>query len=304
MPLVGLGTWQSKPGEVGKAVEAALNAGYTHIDCAWVYGNQPEIGDTLQRLFSTTHKREDVFITSKVWNTFHSAKACEGHVIDILNQLKLEYIDLMLIHWPSGYEEGSEPFPKRPDSDKMRYSDEDYLTTWKVLENFVKDGKIRSIGVSNFNHKQIERIIANCAVLPAVLQVELHPYFQQKKLRSFCKEKGIVVTAYSSLGNPGSSFFRKSGDPNILTEPCVTKIAEAHKKTPAQIALRWAVQQDIVVIPKSTSEARIKENSELFDFELTDAEMKEIDTLDRGWRIVDLTARDSDHPHFPFLEDY
>uniref|UniRef100_A0A183G493 Aldo_ket_red domain-containing protein n=1 Tax=Heligmosomoides polygyrus TaxID=6339 RepID=A0A183G493_HELPZ len=113
-----------------------------------------------------------------------------------LNQLKLEYIDLMLIHWPSGYEEGSEPFPKRPDSDKMRYSDEDYLTTWKVLENFVKDGKIRSIGVSNFNHKQIERIIANCAVLPAVLQVELHPYFQQKKLRSFCKEKGIVVTAY------------------------------------------------------------------------------------------------------------
>ncbi|PIO68901.1 oxidoreductase, aldo/keto reductase family protein [Teladorsagia circumcincta] len=181
----------------------------------------------------------------------------------------------MLIHWPHGYEEGGEPFPKRPDSDKMKYSDVDYLTTWKVLEDFVKEGK-----------------------------VELHPYFQQKKLREFCKEKHIAVTAYSSLSNPGSAFFRKAGDPNLLTEPVIKKIASAHNKTPAQVALRWAVQLDVLVIPKSTSEARIKENAALFDFKLTDAEMKEIEGLDRGWRIVNLTARDGDHLHFPFLEEF
>ncbi|KJH41801.1 oxidoreductase, aldo/keto reductase family protein [Dictyocaulus viviparus] len=304
MPLLGLGTWQSKPGEVEKAVEVALNVGYVHIDCAWVYGNQVEIGKVLKKFFSSTHKREDVFITSKVWNTFHSAPACKKHVIEILDQLQLSYIDLMLIHWPVGYEEGGEPFPKRPDSDKMKYSNEDYLNTWKVLEDFVRDGKIRTIGLSNFNHSQIERVIANSTIKPAVLQVELHPYFQQTKLRAFCKEKGIAVTAYSSLGNPGSAFFRKPGDPNILTEPIVKKIAAQHGKTPAQVVLRWAVQQDIIVIPKSTSEARIKENAALFNFQLTDVEMKEINSLERGWRIVDITARDHDHPHFPFLEEY
>uniref|UniRef100_W6NG80 Aldo keto reductase domain containing protein n=1 Tax=Haemonchus contortus TaxID=6289 RepID=W6NG80_HAECO len=304
MPMVGLGTWQSQPGEVGKAVEVALNAGYNLIDCAWIYGNQAEIGETLKKLFSTTHKRENIFITSKVWNTFHLASACKEHVKEILNQLQLDYIDLMLIHWPHGYEEGGEPFPKREDCEKMKYSDVDYLTTWKVLEDFVKEGKIRSIGVSNFNHKQIERIIASGTVKPAVLQVELHPYFQQKKLREFCKEHGIAVTAYSSLSNPGSAFFRKDGDPNLLTEPVIKKIASAHNKTPAQIALRWAVQLNVLVIPKSTSEARIKENAALFDFKLTDEEMKEIDGLDRGWRIVNLTARDGDHPHFPFLEEF
>ncbi|KAK6746294.1 hypothetical protein RB195_012418 [Necator americanus] len=206
MPIVGLGTWQSKPGEVGKALETALTAGYRHIDCAWAYGNQVEIGETLTKMFSSSLKREDVFITSKVWNTFHSTDACKKHVLNILDQLRLDYIDLMLIHWPMGYEEGGEPFPKRQDSDKMKYSDVDYLTTWKVLEDFVNEGKIRSIGISNFNHKQIERVISNSTIKPAVLQVELHPYFQQKKLRNFCKENGIAVTAYRAIDMP---FLRK-----------------------------------------------------------------------------------------------
>ncbi|KAL6725679.1 hypothetical protein Aduo_007715 [Ancylostoma duodenale] len=304
MPLVGLGTWQSKPGEVGKAVEAALKAGYTHIDCAWVYGNQVEIGEVFKKLFSSTHKREDIFITSKVWNTFHSAAGCKKNVEEILTQLQLKYIDLMLIHWPGGYEEGPDPFPKRPGSEKFKYSNEDYVTTWKVLEGFVREGKIRSIGISNFNHKQIDRVIAISTIKPAVNQIECHPYLQQKKLRAYCKEKGVAVTAYSPLGNPGSAFFRKAGDPNVLTDPVIKKIASTHGKTPAQIALRWATQQDIIVIPKSTSDARIKENAAIFDFKLTDAEMKEIEGIDRGWRLVDLTSTESDHPHFPFLEEY
>uniref|UniRef100_A0A158PAV0 Aldo_ket_red domain-containing protein n=1 Tax=Angiostrongylus cantonensis TaxID=6313 RepID=A0A158PAV0_ANGCA len=310
MPLLGLGTRRSNPGEdsrrisinkilfqMGKAVAVAVNAGYTHIDCAWLYNNQVEIGESLRNLFSSGHKvitliviiiiiimivvRENIFITSKVWNTFHSAPACKKHVVEILDQLQLEYIDLMLIHWPVAYKEGGDPFPKvciystsstydtndhiswlekqififeihclpnsqsphqfleiplislkfsRPGSDKLNHSSVDYVTTWKVLEDFVEKGKIQSIGISNFNHKQIERLITNGTIKPAVLQIELHPYLQQKKLREFCKENGIAVTAYSSLGNPGSAHFRKPGDPDILNDPIVTKIAAAHGK--------------------------------------------------------------------------
>ncbi|VDL64537.1 unnamed protein product [Nippostrongylus brasiliensis] len=283
MPVLGLGTWQSKPGEVGKAIEIALNAGYSHIDCAYAYGNQEEIVS----LFDFSEKMY-VFITSKVWNTFHSTPSCK-HVTDILKQLKLDYIDLMLIHWPTGYEEGGELFPKRPNSDRMKYSD-----------GKVGSSVIRSIGIANFNHKQIERLIANSTIKPAVLQVEIHPYLQQKKLRAFCKQHDIAVTAYGSLANPGSAYYRKPGDPDVLTDTTIKNIASAHKKTPAQIALRWAVQQNILVIPKSTSEVRIKENAALFDFELTEEEMKQIETLDRGWRLVNPTARDGDHPLFPF----
>ncbi|VDM63967.1 unnamed protein product, partial [Angiostrongylus costaricensis] len=156
---------------VGKAVEVAINAGYKHIDCAWIYGNQVEIGETLKQLFSAGHERENIFITSKVWNTFHSAPACKKHVVEILDQLQLKCIDLMLIHWPFGFEEGGDPFPKIPGTDNTKPSSEDYVTTWKVLEDFVKEGKIRSIGISNFNHKQIERLIANSTIKPSVLQV-------------------------------------------------------------------------------------------------------------------------------------
>ncbi|EYC03876.1 hypothetical protein Y032_0091g2473 [Ancylostoma ceylanicum] len=188
-------------------------------------------------------------------------------------------------------------------SDKTAYSDEDYLTTWKSLEECVKEGKIRSIGLANFNHKQIERLLANCTIKPALLQVECHPYFQQKKLRAFCNERGIVVNAYSSLANPGSAYFRKEDDPNVLTDPVMKKIAEAHKKSTAQVALRWAVQQNIIVIPKSTREQIIRENADLFDFQLIDGEMKAIDGMDRGWRILHLDS-DADHPLYPFSEEY
>ncbi|PAV73134.1 hypothetical protein WR25_07300 [Diploscapter pachys] len=327
MPVVGLGTWQSKPGEVSKAVEAALLNGYKHIDCAHIYDNQKEIGQTLHKLFSEGKvKREDIFITSKVWNTFHSYEKAKSNIDTILSDLQLQYIDLLLIHWPTGFEEGGELLPKRTDgSNKMRYSDVDYLDTWKALEEAVEAKKVRSIGVSNFNHKQIERVLEKAKIKPAVNQVELHPYFQQKKLRDFCQQHNIAVTAYrqsnlesafalvismkisssfSSLGNPGSAFFRKEGDPNVITDPVIKKIADAHGKSTAQVALRWAIQLGIIVIPKSVSEERIKQNADLFDFNLTDAEMKEIGGLDQGWRIVSLKERDGDHAHYPFHEEY
>ncbi|CAI5441680.1 unnamed protein product [Caenorhabditis angaria] len=304
MPIFGLGTWQSKPGEVAAAVRIALEAGYRHIDCAFAYQNQKEIGEVLTKIFAEGKiKREEVFITSKVWNTFHSFEQAKLNIQTIINDLELQYIDLLLIHWPQGYEEGGEIFPLT-ESGKMRYSNEDYLDTWKALEEAQKAGKVRSIGISNFNHKQIERLWNSANIKPSVLQVELHPFFQQQKLRDFCKAKNIAVTAYSPLGNPGSAFFRKSGDPDVLTNEVIGGIAKTHGKTAAQVTLRWFIEHGIIVIPKSISENRIKENFNIFDFQLTPAEVSQIDGLNKNWRLVDPTPRDGDHPHFPFLEEF
>jgi diketogulonate reductase-like aldo/keto reductase len=303
MPVVGLGTWLSKPGEVGNAVKIALENGYRHIDCAQAYMNQDEIGQVFADAFAHGVKREDVFITSKVWNTFHSYEKAKEAIDLILQQLKLTYLDLCLIHWPMGFEEGGEIFPRTEDGKHMRYSEIDYLETWKAMEEAVQAGKIRSIGLSNFNSQQIQRVIDHATILPAVLQVEVHPYFQQPKLVNFCKEKGIVVTAYAPLGNMATPF-RQEGQANLLEDPVILEIAKKHNKSAAQVAIRWSTQRGLVVIPKSVSEHRIKENLNVFDFELTNDEMAKIAAIDRNWRILDLTPRDGDHIHFPFLIEF
>ncbi|CAD6200164.1 unnamed protein product [Caenorhabditis auriculariae] len=305
MPLLGLGTWQSEPGEVGKAVKTALELGYRHIDCAYAYLNQKEIGDVLQKVFAEGKiKREDVFITSKVWNTFHSYEKAKENIATILSELQLDYIDLILIHWPMGYAEGAEIFPKTEDGKKMRYSDVDYLETWKAAEEAKKSGKVRSIGISNFNHLQIDRLLDNSTIKPSVLQIELSPYLTQKKIRDYCDSKNIFITAYSPFGNPGSSMFRKSGDPCVLNDETIKKIAEKHGKTNAQIVLRWITQHNIIAIPKSTSAERLSQNFNVFDVELSNEEMNAIDGLNKNWRLVDIKERDGDHPHFPFNEEY
>jgi aldehyde reductase len=298
MPLVGLGTWLSKPGEVANAVRIALKNGYRHIDCAQAYENQKEIGEVLHEVFTKGEiKREDVFITSKVWNTFHSHQRALDAVDTILEELRIPYLDLCLIHWPMGYKEGGELFPKK--GDKMEYSDVDYLDTWKALEEKVKEQKIRSIGLSNFGIEQIKRVIANGSIRPAVLQVELHPYFQQKDLQKFCASENIVLTAYSPLANPAMPF-HKEGDPNVLHDPIISRIAKNHNKTNAQVALRGAIQKGIVVIPKSVNEKRILENFNVWDFELTPEELKEYEKIDQNRRFLDPKSRDGDHPHFPW----
>ncbi|KAM3719149.1 Aldo-keto reductase family 1 member [Dirofilaria immitis] len=303
IPYVGLGTWLSQPGQVGNAVKIALNNGYRHIDCAHVYQNQVEVGKALSEAFEKGNvKRDDIFVTSKIWNTFHSYEMAKKSIDMLLNELRLHYLDLCLIHWPQGYEESGELFPKRPDSEKFKYSNIDYLDTWRAMEEYVRLGKIRSIGLSNFNHKQILRVINNCTIKPDVLQVELHPYFQQRKLHNFCQEHGIVMTAYSPLANPAMPF-RKSTDAVLLDDPVILKFAEMHHKSAAQIVLRWGIQRGLVVIPKSVTEKRIIENINIFDFELSAEEMALINGLDRNWRILDL-LRDKDHPFFPFNEEY
>ncbi|TKR79924.1 hypothetical protein L596_014074 [Steinernema carpocapsae] len=301
MPLVGLGTWQALPGEVGEAVKKAIKTGYRHLDCAHIYGNQKEIGEALTDLFqSGVVEREEIFVTTKIWNTFHSYNAATGLVDQMLEDLQLEYLDLCLIHWPMGYQEGGELFPKYGEhGEKMHYSDVDYIETWKAMEDMVAAGKIAAIGISNFSEAQIKRVLAAAKIAPAYLQVEMNVYLQHPELVQFCEAKGIVITAYSPLGaaqNP----LRKEHHPLLLQDPELKKIAEAHKRTVAQVALRFLTQQGIVVIPKSTSEARIKENFNSQDFTLTDEEIKTIRGLDKRLRICDLSHRDAGHPHYPW----
>ncbi|OZC11234.1 oxidoreductase, aldo/keto reductase family protein [Onchocerca flexuosa] len=329
IPSVGLGTWLSQPGQVGNAIKIALGNGYRHIDCAHVYQNQIEVGEALAEVFKKGDvKRADVFVTSKVWNTFHSYEMAKKNIDILLNELRLDYLDLCLIHWPQGYEEGGEFFPKRPDGEKFKYSDADYLDTWRAMEEYVKMKKIRSIGLSNFNHKQILRQIlltfqqefkelysgsiikslkdkfnySSVMRMPKLVKVELHPYFQQRKLHDFCQEHGIVVTAYSPLANPAMPF-RKATDAILLDDPVILKLAKVHRKSAAQVVLRWGIQRGFVVIPKSVTEKRIIENINIFDFKLNSEEMALIKGMDKNWRILDL-SRDKDHPFYPFNEEY
>uniref|UniRef100_A0A914E4K2 NADP-dependent oxidoreductase domain-containing protein n=1 Tax=Acrobeloides nanus TaxID=290746 RepID=A0A914E4K2_9BILA len=278
IPVAGLGTWQSPEGVIGKVVKTALDTGYRHLDCAQGYGNEAEIGDALEEYYKTSSlKREDIFITSKVWNTCHSYERCCQSVEDILHRFKTNYIDLVLIHWPHGFQEGGELFPRV--GDQIQYSDVDYLETWKALEKKVEEGKIRSIGLSNFNIAQIQRVIDNGKIKPVALEVEAHLYFQQKELRKFCQENNIVFIAYSPLGSPGSTgFWRQAhSEVNVLKDPIVLNLSKKYQKSPAQIILRWELQNNILIIPKSTNEARLQENFDLFDFNISGDDMKQLD---------------------------
>jgi aldehyde reductase len=298
IPVFGLGTWLSKPGEVAQAVKDALDIGYRHLDCAHVYGNQEEIGNALQEVFASGKvKREDVFITSKIWNTHHSRGKVSEAADIILNQLRLDYVDLLLIHWPHGMEEGGDLFPKNADG-TMRYSGVDHLETWLGMEDVARTGKARSIGLSNHNSRQVKRIVENGSIKPAVLQVEGHPYFPQKKLKDFCAQYDIPLTLYSPLTNPGS-IFRQDGQPCVLDESVIKEIAAKHGKTPAQVVLRWTIQYGVIVIPKSIKRHRLEENFNIWDFSLSDGDMEKIAGLENGYRFVKL-ERDRLAKDFPF----
>ncbi|CAH1105232.1 unnamed protein product [Psylliodes chrysocephalus] len=292
-PAFGLGTWKSQPGEVAQAVKDAIDIGYRQIDCAWIYGNEKEVGEALKAKFSDgTVKREDLYITSKLWNTFHRPDLVSKALKETLNNLGLEYLDLYLIHWPMAYKEEAESFPRREDGTVI-FSDVDYVDSWKEMEKLQQQGLIKSIGLSNFNKRQIERVLAIAKVKPVNLQVECHPYLNQSKLIEFCKSKDIIVTAYSPLG---------SGDAKLLDDPKLKELATKYKKTPAQIILRYQIDRGNIVIPKSVTKSRLQQNFEIFDFSLTKEDVAYIDTFDCNGRILLLNAGYG-HQHHPFQND-
>lgn len=295
MPMFALGTYLSKPGEVEKAVMDAIDLGYRHIDTAFFYENEHEIGTAIQaKIEDGTVKREDLFVTTKLWNNRHKEKDVVPICKKSLENLGLTYIDLYLIHWPFAFQEGEVLVPKDKDG-KLLLSDTDYIETWRGMEECVHKKLTRSIGVSNFNSEQIARLMKSSNIVPVNNQVEVSVNLNQEKLINFCKKYNIVVSAYSPLGRPGN----RLGIKNSLDNPIIIKAAEKYKKTPAQIALRYVYQQGAAVIAKSVMQSRIKENMEIFDFELTPDEMTAIKSIGTGERVAPFTEVQG-HQYYPF----
>ncbi|XP_046368340.1 1,5-anhydro-D-fructose reductase-like isoform X2 [Haliotis rufescens] len=307
MPVFGLGTWQSPKGEVAEAVKAAIACGYRHIDCAWAYGNEAEVGQAIKaKIDDGTVKREDLFITTKLWNTFHRPDLVEGAMKDSLERLGLSYVDLYLMHWPVAFKEDTgESMPKDADG-ILILSDADYLDTWKEMELLVEKGFTKSIGVSNFNSEQLQRLLQTEGLkyAPVTNQVEVNPYILNNKLISFCREKGIAITAYSPLGSSDHPAFRSDAAfRRLFDEPSLQELGKKYGKTVAQVVLRWGLQRDTIVIPKSVTPSRIKENFQVFDFQLTEEEMNVVSALDRNFRACafDVTSKSQYYPfHIEF----
>ncbi len=253
MPQLGFGVFQVSDDEAETAVRTALENGYRSIDTASVYRNERGTGRALR---SSGVPREELFVTTKLWNSDQGYDSALRAFDASLERLGLEYVDLYLIHWP---------LPKRGT----------YLETWRAFEKLKADGRVRSIGVSNFTVETLQHILDESDAVPVLNQIELHPYFQQAGLRAFHEEHGIRTEAWAPLGQGHG----------LLDDPALARVAEAHGRTPAQIALRWHLQIGNIVIPKSVTPSRIAENIAVFDFELTGEEMAALGELDRGTRF-------------------
>ncbi|MEI8232227.1 MAG: aldo/keto reductase [bacterium] len=281
MPTIGLGTYKSEPNVVGTAIRYALmEAGYKHIDGASIYGNEPEIGKVYQEVFKNI-KREEVFITSKLWNTDHDPVRVTVACQKTLSDLKLEYLDLYLMHWGIAFKNGGDLQPIKNGvvvTEKISIRE-----TWEAMEDLVMKGLVKSIGVSNFTTTMLIDLMTYAKIVPATNQIEVQPYNSQAELIDYCKSLGIVVTAYSPLGHNGAQV---TTGPNLFKDVLIQEIARKYSRTPAQILLNWAVMRGTIAIPKSVNPERIKENIGIYDFELSDKEMKSIDSLNRDYRFI------------------
>lgn len=283
IPQLGLGTWQSPPGEVRQAVLEALRLGYRHIDCAWVYRNENEIGDAIaEAIDAGILKREELFVTSKLWNSFHRDGQVRKGLEESLASLKLDYLDLFLIHWPVAFKEGV--FYPRSIDDYESLDDVPLIETWHAMENLISTGLVKSIGVSNFSVSKIETIMRTATINPVVNQVEMHPLLQQQDLYEYCRSEDILLTAYSPLGSTAKTEDAKAVGLREHSE--VAEIAKSHHASPAQVLIAWALQRGTIVIPKSVTPSRIDENFKAQSLVLSDLDMQRLNQLDKGYRFV------------------
>jgi len=286
MPILGLGTWKSAPGEVYNAVKDALRLGYRHIDCAPVYGNEVEIGKALTESFKEgVTSRDQLWITSKLWNNAHAPEDVQPALEKTLADLQIDALDLFLIHWPVVIRK--EVLYHQSANDLVALDALPVAKTWPAMEALVDRGLCRHIGVSNFSVAKLEALLKAAKLMPEMNQIELHPYLQQPAMLEFCRSNGILLTAYAPLGSADRpSRLKVKDEPILLEEPAISKIAARHGATPAQVLISWAIHRETAVIPKSVNPGRLKQNLSAVEVSLTPEDMQEMAGLDRHRRYV------------------
>ncbi|KAJ9598320.1 hypothetical protein L9F63_010998 [Diploptera punctata] len=299
-PALGCGTYKKVllHNSMEDMVKNAIDIGYRHIDAAMFYQNEDAVGRAIkEKVNQGVIERGDLFITSKLWNNYHRPdlviQMCKKSVSD----LGLDYLDLYLIHWPFAVKEGDD-FNPVDEEGYIIPSDVDYLDTWKAMEECVEKRLARSIGVSNFNSEQVQRVLDHCTIKPVVNQIECHPYLNQLKLIDFCMKRNVVVTAHSPLGGaprPTSP----PGTPMPINDPNIKEIADRREKSVAQVIIRWLIQHGVVPIPKSSNRKRLEENFNVFGFQLSCEEMDSIDALNKNIRIA-YFPKAIKHKDYPF----
>jgi alcohol dehydrogenase (NADP+) len=287
IPALGLGTWKSGTGEVAQAVAKAIEIGYRHIDCASIYQNQKEIGTALAGAITAGQvKREELWITSKLWNNAHAQKHVQPALERTLKDLQLDHLDLFLIHWPVNFQPNI-VFPRRPE-EFLAPDAIPVIETWQAMEKMVKKGLCRFIGVCNFNLTRLIDLKRQAHIQPVMNQIELHPYLQQQKMLEYCNKQGVLLTAYSPLGSGDRpAALKKDNEPSLLNHPVILEIAEGRGSTPGQVLLAWGLSRGTAVIPKSVNPKRLRENFLAADLELEAADLTAIAAMEQGYRFVD-----------------
>ena len=286
MPAIGLGTWKSQPGEVGQIIRNAIDLGYRHFDCAHLYMNEKEIGEAFAAAFQAGDvKREELWVTSKVWNNCHKKHQVRPALEQTLTNLQLDYLDSYLVHWPVVLKDDV-LYPTKGE-DMVSLDEVPISETWAAMEACYEAGLMRHIGVSNFSIKKLKALTAIAKIKPEINQIEMQPFFQQNPMLEYCASEGINLTAYSPFGSRDRPDNFKMGDePDLFKIPEVQEIAEAHGCTTPQVLVAWAVQRGTSIIPKSANPERMKQNLDAGDITLTDDEMAVMLSLDRNYRFI------------------